>query len=211
MNSSAEKRKEEPQKPSPQQQPLKEISSAPNVTANFSMSLPPPKIISVPVKEPTKVAVEEKKEEPKVEVGSSETTSFTFSLPGKKEAPKQTSAVVSFGSTSLNVSDAAKSAFSFGSTTSANTFTFGNKSTGDIKTTVTTSPTTTFGGSSTSFTGFSSNPSDLKTSPPASVFSTLTPATTPAKSDESKVSPSTSIFATSSSAATVLESKPTSS
>lgn len=208
----AEKRKDEPQKPSPQQ-PLKvdhhpvttTTAAPPNVTANFSMSLPPPKTSSVPVKEPAKV-VEEKKDEPKVEV-TAETTSFTFSLPGKKEAPKH-AAAISFGSSSLNVSDAAKSAFSFGTAGSANTFTFGNKSTGDKTAVVTTSASiSSFGGSNTSFSGFSSSGSDTKTSPPTSIFSTLTPATTPAKSDESKVpSSSSSIFSTSSSVSTVVES-----
>jgi nuclear pore complex protein Nup214 len=184
MNAEKEKKKEEPVKITPQlqkteQKPPSTISNAPvAVSANFSMSLPSNKT------PPKETAVPETKSQ---SLTSNETTSFTFSLPGKKE----TAAKPLFGAPSTNVSDSVKTAFSFGSaSTPDSTFSFGNlsasKAVPETKTAAVSSSGSIFGSTATttsssifSGSGFSLGDANKASSPPSSnIFA--------AKSEETK-------------------------
>lgn len=212
LNAEKDKKKEEPIKISPQpqkteQKPPSTISNAPvAVSANFSLPL------STNKTPPKESSIQEPKSQP---ITSNETTSFTFSLPGKKD----TAAKPLFGATpSSNVSDSVKTAFSFGSSTPDSTFSFGNLTTSKSNDVKTSTPsifggnpvTTTSSGSIFSGSGFSLNLGDSNkpaNPPSANIFA--------AKTEESKNTPSTatpSIFSSPNTITTAAnsESKPAS-
>lgn len=201
LNAEKDKKKEEPIKVAPQTQktePKPPSNTPAAVSANFSLSIPPNKT------PPKEVSVQDTKSQP---ITSNETTSFTFSLPGKKETPAKPIFAAPQSS-----SDSAKGAFSFGSSNpSESTFSFGNLATkSEVKPAITTSastfgstPVTTSSGSIFSGSGFSLTSDSNKPS------STTTANIFASKSEETKTAVTTtsqpSIFSS-----TAADSKPSS-
>ncbi|KAG5671965.1 hypothetical protein PVAND_002130 [Polypedilum vanderplanki] len=139
-----------------------------SVSANFSLSLPSKTTLVAP-KETQKVE-EKKPEEIKTSLPTTnESTTFTFSLSGKKDTSNKPSAqatAISFGPNTSNVSDTIKNAFSFGATQSpsATAFSFSNFGKTDVKASSVTSssaPSISFGNTTSApFSGFSVSTSE---------------------------------------------------
>lgn len=205
-NLNIDKKKEEPaivpKIPQPiakpaETKPISTISNA-NVTvsANFSVPLPT-KTSPSSIKEALKVE-EKKPEEPKP-ITTNESTSFTFSLPGKKDstASNKPASVITFGNSPSTASDSVKSAFSFGS--APNAFSFGSASkANDVKTT--TSSTSIFSGGA-SF-GFG-DAAKVSSSGNTSIFAAaLSAPQIPKTVEDLKVSPTSNVVTTTASSST---------
>jgi hypothetical protein len=212
-NLNAEKRKEEPAivpkvsqpipKTATEAKPLSTISNS-NVTvsANFSVPLPP-KSSPSSTKEVPKV--EEKKQEEPKPLTNNESTTFTFSLPGKKDttATNKPASVITFGNSPSTASDTVKNAFSFGS--APNAFSFGSASkTIDTKSTAatsTSSSTSIFSGGATF--GFG-DAAKVSSSGSTSIFAAaLSTPQIPKTVEDLKVSPTSVVTTTSSSTGSI--------